>query len=454
MGPNKFYDIHFHAMDLSHANITAFIDRFVNNEEEVKKYLKKYLPVWLKVIGSIFMPLFGPIVPYSLLSKLLSNKIQEESKVRNLLSFMETSVLYDFLIVEYFLKNSGNKNLQLVSEDNELDVAGKKYNKIVLCPLIMDFGYNYIKNSDCFYDIPPQKPVTSQIKDLMSAISTYYKKDISIGYDSNSVTEFKVTDTNIEKGDKLFEIFPFMSINTENYSIETIEKMLNKYFADFSKDDTKEVRYKKLYDAMGNFKGDLEDEENCKNIFAGIKLYPPLGFNPWPDDQEEKEKKEKVVLLYETCVDKNIPITTHCSPGGFLVKNKYRKYTNPSEYWEKVLADSRFSKLKINFAHMGGDKKNWVNKIFELALNPDHNIYTDFSCNGITGDYYEKLRNKIVTYEAQINDKILYGSDFMINLLKIKSLNEYMECFIESNYLTNNQKIKFINENPENFLFG
>ena len=42
---------------------------------------------------------------------------------------------------------------------------------------------------------------------------------------------------------------------------------------------------KKLFNAMGKFSGDFENREECKNIFAGIKVYPPLGFDPWPEER-------------------------------------------------------------------------------------------------------------------------------------------------------------------------
>jgi hypothetical protein len=452
MNSSKFYDVHFHVMDLSHANLTAIIDRYINNELEVKKILKKSIPRWKIILGSFVMPMLGLIVPYTFLAKRLTKLFRDQKKVRNLLSFMETTVLYDFLIVEYFLKNNHKDQKAIVSKENEFYVAGEKYNKIVLCPLIIDFGYPNIKNNDYFYNIPPQKPVTKQIRDLYKAIRAYYTKELIISESQDAIRKFEIKDKVFNKENELFEIYPFMGINTANYTLAEIQKMLEKYFSDFSKEDTKEIRYKKLYTAMGEFHGDLDNKEMCKNIFAGIKLYPPLGFNPWPD---EKDEKEKVEYLYQMCIEKNIPIITHCSTRGFVASPLHKELTNPNNKWEDVLNDQRFSNLKINFAHMGESDAEWTNKILTLATDSNHNIFADFSSVADSPEYYNKLKTQLAPFHnVGVDNKILYGSDFMINLLKVNSLNEYMGFFIVTDKLTDEQKNKFINANPENFLFG
>ncbi len=68
----------------------------------------------------------------------------------------------------------------------------------------------------------------------------------------------------------------------------------------------------------------------ANNIFAGIKLYPPLGFEPWPNNSEELTKVE---LLYDTCIKQNIPVIPHCSTGGFLVESNYKAFSDPSKQW-------------------------------------------------------------------------------------------------------------------------
>lgn len=468
METKKFYDIHFHAMDLSHANITAFINCFIEdhknllNQKLIKETLKKTIGFWKKLIL--------PIIPFSYLSKTLFNEIQNVlkegeilnkiNKIRNLLSYMESSIMYDFLVVEYFLKHGKNGKSKLVSADNKLQINKETYEKMVICPLIMDFGYMNIDNDHIFYNIPPQKPITSQIKDLFKAIGTYYNNDISIN-EVNGRIKFESKKIDFDKSRKLFEIYPFMGINPANYKYSEIKEMLNKYFSDFNKNDTKEERQRKLYEKMGTFDGNLENKENCKNIFTGIKLYPPLGFDPWPDDCPQCEEKKddcacdkpKVKLLYKTCVDRNIPIITHCSTGGFKAAPNHNDLTSPCTKWAEVL--KHYPGLKIDFAHFGSDDENWQKKITEYILDPQYKVYTDFSCIAENDEYYKNLENTINKSENSdlLCKRILFGTDFMINMIWFESYNEYLQYFINTSYLTNN-KVNFCNTNSEEFLFA
>mgnify|MGYP000701765858 CR=1 FL=1 len=460
LSPKKFYDIHFHAMDLSHANITAFTDRFINNPDAIKKILDGDFPWWKKSLYSLLGPLLpvaGPFVSNRFLARKITGQLAKLKNVRNLLSFMETSVMYDFLIIEHFLKNDHadeNKNVderKIVNADNSFTVDGYTYNKIVLCPLVMDFGYPNLRNKDVYYNIPPQKPVVSQICDLYEAIYTYFKKELTIK-NENDIIKFEVRDTSQGKGEKLFEIYPFMGINTANYTLEKIERMLEKYFADFRKNDSPEQRYQRLYDAMGEFDGRTVQDAQFRNIFAGIKLYPPLGFNPWPEESAVEMKK--VETLYSYCAERNIPIITHCSTGGFVASPEHTKFTNPGGQWAKVLADPRFKKLKIDFAHMGVNDPGWTDTIFKMALNSEMNVFTDISSICDSPDYYAELKEVIGAYPTGANNKVLYGSDFMINLLNVRSYNQYMKYFTDTSQLSPVQKHLFANANPEKFLFG
>lgn len=496
MEPKKFYDIHFHAMDLSHANITAFINRFLQQgilgSFRKKKNKRRtcrgilivgvvialslilWIPklIWLHVLLSVtllvllvaFIILFflpdstGANWILSFLTKLikLDNIISKKNSSLNLLSFMESAIEYDFLVLEAFLRE---KDPVLDKHDNRLTIGDTRFDKIVLCPLVMDFGYSNINNPHIFYNIPPRKPVALQTSDLFRAIRKYYTHTLSIEKTKEQGNRqdvpqkmFTSAETSIPKEERLFEIYPFMGLNTKNYSREETEAMLMKYFGDFDKKDTPEQRKRMLFEKMGQFDGNLDHEDGqvFKNIFAGIKLYPPLGFEPWPDKDQEREK---VVFLYETCIDRNIPVITHCSTNGFLVNDRYRAYSDPSNQWAEVL--THYPQLKINFAHFGAGKQAWENAIKSYILNDAHRVYTDFSCNTIKDTYYERLAKQL---EQQGSDKleqrILFGTDFMIHLLWLESYNEYLHDFIRSRHLSEARKVRFASENPEHFLFS
>lgn len=408
MPDNSFFDIHCHALNLSHPNLTAFLKR-VNID-------------LLLTTGGIW----GPLV------KLFKKKKIERS--RNLLAMMENDMAGYFLLLEYYLRAKG------MVDGNIMKAEDKKYKKIVLTPLMMDFGYKHTK-SGTYYNISPQKPIVEQVVDVFNGIAAYSGKEMFIN------TAGEIDFKEVAKDDKLFEIYPFLGINTENYELPRIEKMLDKYFKDYKVDRDE------LYKNMGTFTGDVE-QLGC-NSFAGIKVYPPLGFNPWPD---EKSENDKVKELYRYCCDKNLPITTHCSEGGFKTDNNAGAFTEPLR-WRKVLEN--FPALKINFAHFGRQddalwripRKKWEKQI--LALITDfENVYADFSYRGCEKKYYGELRELLDKLPARVKERVLFGSDFMINLMDIDSYNDYLSNFLTSGDLTSEEKHLFCSANPERFLFG
>jgi len=441
----KFYDIHYHLFDLSHPNLIAFLLRDdMITRESVKEVAGKFP----------FLLNFLPVGTVKFFSRLITEKIKgyisdDAVKLRNLLALMENAVEYHFLLADYYLRKEG------IPEKGDKILA---FDKIVVCPLLMDFGYKNLKNSGCYYDLPPSKPIAGQVADILNAIRFYYNYDI-IGHPVKQ-GQLKLIKTNCKKEDKLFEIYPFLGINTRNYDLLEIKSLIDKYFPGYENDESPTDRYHKLYSKLGTINVSLEDlifkikekkdPEYYSYIFAGIKLYPPLGFDPWPED--EPDELDKVKFLYSECVRKKIPLTVHCSDGGFKTTPDAFRYTNP-ERWIKVLNNSSFKNLKINFAHMGsmaGGNEKWLWTIMTLIGKYD-NVYTDFSFITPKPDNYEKIK-KI------INDKslprLLFGSDFIINLFRSGSYNEYISSFLTTPYLTNDQKADICSHNPEKFLFG
>ena len=226
--------------------------------------------------------------------------------------------------------------------------------------------------------------------------------------------------------------------------------MLNKYFKDY--EGTQQL----LYENMGKFNGNIEDIGS--NFFAGIKVYPPLGFDPWPDDRKEKDK---VIILYDYCIKKGIPITTHCSNGGFSA-DRYAadNYTAPGMRWIKVL--EKYPELKINFAHFGLQsnfllffrRTEWRNSIIKL-ISEYPNVYTDISDLSLSNPSCKYLEDLIErnSNNHKLKNRILFGTDFLISLIWTNSYNESYNSFIETNYLKSHKE-NFCSNNPEKFLFN
>ncbi|OHB36393.1 MAG: hypothetical protein A2Y08_01990 [Planctomycetes bacterium GWA2_40_7] len=419
----KFYDIHCHAFNWSHLNVIVFLKRFK---------IKLLLPA-------------GPLV-------WLYNKIKPDTKRRfqNLLSLMENDIGSYFLLTEYFLKNGEPK---VVSSNNTFTIDNVTFNKIVLTPLIMDYGYKNIEQPDIFYNRPPRKPIREQVIDVFNGIKTYCE---------NQLTEDK-WDGRLKykddvKDNKLFEIYPFLGLNTRHYDCKKLTEMLEKYFKNY------EGKQQPLYENMGKFNGDIDGAGFRSNFFAGIKVYPPLGFDPWPDDSYERKKVE---ILYDCCIGKGIPITTHCSDGGFRVDENADNYTAPGMKWKKVL--EKYPELKINFGHFGYQSKflgffpriwpfsrtQWRDSIIEL-MSKYPNVYADFSCISLSDEECKHLEDLIKEKKSanpELESRILFGSDFLISLIWTNSYNEYLNNFITTKSLQS-LKENFCSKNPEKFLFN
>lgn len=441
----RFYDIHYHLFDLSHPNLLAFLLRDDLITEDIVRNVLRKLPLSLKLL---------PIWIVSLFSERISGKAKDylrfdSGKALNLLSMLENAIEYHFLYIEYFLLNEklyfGNH-------------SGARYNKLVLSPLILDFGYKKMETPEYFYNFPPVKPIVNQVLDLFNAIYFYYNYDIIINPDKPG--KFKLIPAKTTKENKLFEIYPFLGINTQNYDLDEITELFDKYFRGYEEDQIPSDRHTKLYNKLGSIKIDLEDiifrrkeitdTYYYSYLFAGIKLYPPLGFDPWPEDN--KRELDKVRFLYSECIRLKLPLTVHCSDGGYKASVDALAFTDPSKKWQQVLSRPEYKKLKINFAHLGSQKEgrtDWQKTILEnIRLNS--NIFTDCSCMTPHSKDYEAV-SKIINKNTESN--ILFGSDFVVNLLWSGSYNEYLNNFIQTPYLSSRQKEMISRINPEAFLF-
>jgi len=442
----KFYDIHYHLFDLSHPNLLAFLLRDdLISKDSVRKVLHK-LPFFLSFI---------PIGAAKFFPGKIAGKVKDYIRIdarhfRNLLSVMEGAIEYHFLYTEYYLLN---EQIYFGSQPE------MKYNKIVLCPLLMDFGYKNLKNADCFYNLPPSKPIGKQVLDMINAVRFYYKYDLIPHPDKQG--RLKIVESKKSKEEKLFEIYPFLGINPRNYDLIEMKSLFDKYFSGYEDDDHPEDRQSKLFMKLGTLKVDLEDlifrikeetdPEYYTYFFAGIKLYPPMDFDPWPED--DKKELEKVKYLYSECIRKKLPVTVHCSDGGFVTTPNSVLFTDPSKKWQKVLTNPDYRNLKINFSHLGsqaGGKTDWQNTILS-SLENNKNIYTDCSCITPQSKDYEGI-SKLMNINTETN--ILFGTDFVINLLWSGSYNEYLDNFVLNQYLSESQKDMMCNINPEKFLFG
>jgi hypothetical protein len=407
-----------HAMDLSHPNLLAFLERISGLGPKL-------------LLGGLAEPFLH----------------EKEEKFVNLLTVMENSIEDYFCLMEYFLKTK-----EPVVSDGKFMAADTAFETILITPLIMDFGTKNIKTKT-FYDVAIGKPVVEQSADILRAIAKYCKFEIEARGSDRTDVKFVERKSGAER---LFEIYPFLGINTRNYEQNRLEELITRCFGEYS------GKRADLLKNMGTFSGVVNNVENFRdaisnvksNMFAGIKVYPPLGFDPWPDETAELAKVE---FLYKFCQDRRVPITAHCNDGGFATVDNAQELTNP-EKWEQVL--NEYPQLKLNLAHLGKQEKffglihphEWRKKVITLVNSFEH-VYADISCLAFDEEFYTDFAD-ILRLNPGLIDKVLFGSDYMINLQWIDSYNEYLRAFRDTDMLENEEKLKICSQNPERFLFG
>ena len=333
MSENVFYDIHMHAFNLSHPYFGAFVKRF-----------KWSMILTFVPIGALFITIVTHIpIASRFFGVWLTNK---KNQLLSLLAVMENDVGSLFLLMENCLRENE------ILDDEGLHIAGKTYSTCILTPLMIDFGYKGIIDDAVHYKEPSRKPIRDQVVDVFNAIKYYanfvYSDEFSAAFPNLGPINGQLTN-------RVFRIYPFIGINTKHYDMDKLQKLLKKYFSSYQGQEPQ------LASNIGKFNGDIDKLKS--NFAAGIKVYPPMGYDPWPED--DTNEMEKVKHLYEFCQEHKIPITVHGSSGGFVaIANKkiLNKITSPAK-WAKVL--SEFPELKLNIAHLPLNEKFLFSEIAE-----------------------------------------------------------------------------------------
>jgi len=404
-----FFDCHCHTMTLGQVNITSFLENLLKNAD------------WEVLLGIV-----GGSAKSS--DKRISSHVKN---ILNLLTLMQNDLVDIFNTMEDDLK--GEFGGESLVDENGFRINGRTYSKLVLTPLLMDFK-PMPKSKSLTYYPHPRKELRTVINEYSFAIKQYYK----------------------ERPNGLLHILPFLGINPAAYTQKELESIIEDSFDFYSlKRMTHSVRGSGLLTWMAG-------HISPKKMFAGIKLYPPMGFDPWPEDKEERKKVE---FLYSYAQEASIPITTHCNDGGFITVDykKANKNTNPAT-WEKVMEN--YPNLHLNFAHAGvsttlqlsdlfGKKeKSWTERIFDLMDSYEY-VYADFSFNGISPRFYHKFSQQLSILEkagrTRYRDRILFGTDFMINLMGIRSYRDYYDIYQVAE-LDSELKHRFSSINPLLFL--
>ncbi len=251
----------------------------------------------------------------------------------------------------------------------------------------------------------------------------------------------------------------FIPKSKENKMLSTKKRGFEKQY-----DDIKYLKQNSEYkDRIVPFLGVDPRRENIKDylpevgegkLFAGIKVYPPNGFSPM----------DKVLVgedsIFEYCSNNQIPIVSHCSYGGFatpatnvpingmiipdgkvkpelfngvynfktglkagfntMVLERARVLNNPL-IWEEVL--KIYPNLILVLAHFGSGNDEWQDNILRM-MKVYPNLYTDVSC---MSNFENLVRVKMIyNTNPDIQNKILYGSDYYLDMFFNDSFNQYL----------------------------
>lgn len=196
--------------------------------------------------------------------------------------------------------------------------------------------------------------------------------------------------------------------------------------------------------------------------FAGVKVYPPMGFRatnnasiadsdfpPLPVAYPGIGARLDAALdsLYAYCAANDVPIMTHCAASE-ATSDEYALRADPM-FWQYVLDTPGYQNLRVNLSHFGGiwnfdntpptqsdPHVTWTNAIAVMIQSGNYpNLYTDI------GDFSAILDrtpaetadtniilanlNALVVANPALPTRIMYGTDWLLLGREPQSLGYY-----------------------------
>ena len=409
-----FADCHFHAMTMNHPNFAAFFASFYDSGTGLlaANATQDYIITPQLLKGSNFI-----------------------DTLENTLTAFERPIGDTFMMMEddlegRFTSKAKDSYAPLVPyiHSGKLSLRGIEYDRMLMFPLVMDFSQDQKVNDRLYYSFQAEDKLTGYAEDTIEGMRSYYRK----------------------RSGGLFEFYPFIGIDPRLHSMRFLEDLLSRY-----------VNTSRSFHAP---------HEIPEKPFYGIKIYPPLGFRPWPADKETLEKHR---YLYGFCERNRVPIITHADDQGFrgVSAEEAWQFTDPAG-WRTVLEN--YPSLIIDFAHFGkqyaiASRNNLQSLSMRLRKMPDSpwfhtiislmkdfpGVYSDISFSGCSEEFYQELVNYLRDQGEDdrklITSRILFGSDFSVNLFKVESYTQYYSIF-ENSPLSDEEIESFGSINPIAFM--
>ena len=360
--------------------------------------------------------------------------LKREGNALNIVAVMERSAAEQLALYEQDLRGRYAAELLPVLNERGVELyggAGKRlrYEKLVICPQVMDFSLR--SPLSIYYSDAPDHDILRQAQDICAGIDAYHASH----------------------PDGALEVLPFIGINPLNYDESSIQRVLDTCFSESAS----------AADAATGAR------------FGGVKVYPPMGFDPAPEDAAQAAKME---LLFSFCEARAVPIVTHCDDQGFRMLPLEESFRNTSpERWEAVLA--RHPNLWLDFAHFGEQyyrglpvgklselpqkllnaltkaEVSWRERILRLMQQYPH-VYADVSFGGADSENWERLVELLSAADASDRElyesRLLFGTDWPLSLTKTPSALHYWRGFADSS-IPHALADKLLSANPQAFLF-
>ena len=225
-----------------------------------------------------------------------------------------------------FFERSSETNLcwlsgqirEAILHDHELSSYLGPSAQVILTPLVMDFDTNIVDLDQMPYD----EPAMNQFERLQTAIQAC-QHELS-GISGKTIP---------------LRAFPFMGLALNKLNNGDPQNQLGSFQDWWAKHGMSRADRKQPWASM-------------PQQALGIKLYPSLGFTPYPQNQQDWHK---YLEFYRWCVENDVPITVHCQPASFSTGSPGgdHPFSHP-QYWARVLKTEGLAELRINFAHFGG----------------------------------------------------------------------------------------------------
>jgi len=370
---------------------------------------------------------------------------------------------------EYYVKffeRSIENNIKWLQETVKEAALRNGYDTVLLIPLVMDFDcIGCPSEEDCEKNGLPKCQRASRWDIINNRVidTESLQRNLNVYMQLERMQKaIKV----VVGDDPKFKICPFIGFDLRRLTIE---------------DNSGFEELKAIWNNYGykNKDGNGSYDMLKSGQLLGIKLYPPIGFCPYP---KSKVLRELYKNFFAWCIEENIPITVHCQKGSYRArggKKALKARTKPFN-WLKLLGEpgGKFSRLKINFAHFGGDegledlvdfgidKDCWTYDIIKLLQRHPY-TYADLSAYEFSNSGSRHNLRKVIKWAKEgkfrkgakpLLDKILWGSDLplIISGEEFRSVNGY-SCLYDNfkEVIDDDELVKRMTEAlPFEFLFG